>query len=135
MREMVERSLQTDLRDRPGTRRSRGLRVLEPWRPEGAPGGRRGRARNDRLAQMQSAQHHLALVSFDEAQLVRSPATVVMRQLLEAWRSVERELAAAPEGGPERSQIQAHAATLRLLYQGLFAQVRARQREPGETPG
>jgi hypothetical protein len=49
---------------------------------------------------------------------------IVMQQILRAWRSAERQLDATFEGSLERRQIQAQVATLRALYQGLFAQVR-----------
>jgi len=61
-------------------------------------------------------------VGVDHARLDRPPAMEVMRQLLDAWRTAEREVVAA-DGSPELPRIQAHAATLRMLYQGLFAQV------------
>jgi hypothetical protein len=74
-------------------------------------------------AQIKSAERHLALVSVDEAQLERSSAAVVMRLLLDAWRSAERQLAAAADGSTERPQIQVRVATLCSLYQGLFGHV------------
>jgi len=47
-----------------------------------------------------------------------------MRQILDAWRAAERQLDATFEGSLERRQVLAQIATLRALYQGLFAQVR-----------
>jgi hypothetical protein len=75
--------------------------------------------------------------SMSAAQVVpaRLPAVLVMRQLLEAWRAAERQLAAAVEDSLERSQVQTQVATLRSLYQGLFVQVRYSQIERAETEG
>ena len=129
MREQVQLGRQTDLGRAPATRGSRGLRLVEPWTPDVPPGSRKGAAREDRPAHIKNAQRHLALVRVDAGKLARPRAMVVMRQLLDAWRSAERELAAAAEGSPERPQIQVHAATLRLLYHGLFAYVRLGQSE------
>jgi hypothetical protein len=47
-----------------------------------------------------------------------------MQEILTAWRFAERQLHATFEGSPERRRIQAQIATLRGLYQGLFAQIR-----------
>jgi len=124
MREQVELGREAGRERERWTRASRGLRLVEPWSPDLEPGGRRGRAREDRSAQVKGARRHLTLVSVDEAQLERPSAVVVMRLLLDAWRSAERQLALASEGSPERPDIQARVATLRLLYQGLFAYVR-----------
>ena len=101
MREQVEFGRRPDLERAHGTA-LRGLRLVEPWRPD---------------------------VSVDDAQLDRQPAMVVMQQLLDAWRTAERLLAATDEESPERPHLQVHAATLRLLYQGLFAQVQDGQSE------
>jgi len=133
MREQVELGRQTDLGRGPATRGSLGLRLVEPWTPDIAPGLSRGAAPEDRPARIHDARRQLALVGVDEAQPERPRAMVVMRQLLDAWRSAERELAATAEGSAERPQIQVHAATLRLLYQGLFAHVRYAQTERAET--
>ena len=65
----------------------------------------------------------------------RPSATLVMRQLLDAWRSAERQLEAAVEGSLERSQVQTQVATLRSLYQGLFVQVRRAQTDRTEPGG
>jgi hypothetical protein len=60
-------------------------------------------------------------------QPTRPSAMIVMRQLLDAWRSAERELAATAEGSLEQPQVLAQIATLRSLYQGLFVQIRYAQ--------
>ena len=103
---------------------SPGLRLLLPWAPDEEapaawerswPDGPTGRTGNRR---------RLALVSEIELELARPSAMIVMQQILGAWRSAERQLDATFEGSLERPQIQAQIATLRALYQGLFAQVR-----------
>ena len=129
MREQVELGRQADLVRGPWTGGSRGLRLVELWTPDVAPGWKGEGAPQDRPAQRKTTLPHLELLSVDEAQPERLSATVVMRQILDAWRSAERQLAAAAAGSPERSQIQAHTATLRMLYQGLFAHVRREQSE------
>jgi len=129
MREQVEPGRVADPGRGPLTRGSRGLRLVEHSTPD-APSRWRGQgAQQDRPAQTNSGGPHLVLVGGDEAQPERLAANVVMRQLLDAWRSAERQLASAAAGSPEMPQIQAHAATLRMLYQGLFAHVREGQPE------
>jgi hypothetical protein len=100
------------------------LRLLLPWVPdETAPAtGRRGWP--DGPAPSASNRRRLALVSAMELELARPSAMIVMQQILDAWRSAERQLDATFEGSLERRQIQAQIATLRALYQGLFVQVR-----------
>ena len=133
MREQVELGRRPDLGRGPGIPASRGLRLVEPWTPDIAPGPSRGAAPEDRPARINDTRRQLALVGVDDAQIARPPAMVVMRQLLDAWRSAEREVDSVGEGSPERPHLQAHAATLRLLYQALFARVRDAQTERVET--
>jgi hypothetical protein len=123
MRELVEPGRVADPGRGPVTRGSRGLRLVGPGTSDVPSGWRREAAGQDHPAQMNSAGPHLVLVGGDEAQPERLAANVVMRQLLDAWRSAERQLASVAAGSPEMSQIEAHAATLRMLYQGLFAHV------------
>ena len=129
MREQVGLGREADLVRGPRTRGSRGLRLVELWTPHVAPEWKGEGASQDRPPKRRTTRPHLELLSVDRAQPERLSATVVMRQVLDAWRSAERQLAAAAAGSPERSQIQAHTATLRLLYQGLFAHVRRGQSE------
>src|SRR6187551_2055652 len=76
MREQVELGRQTDLGRGPATRGSLGLRLVEPWTPDIAPGLSRGAAPEDRPARIKDAQRRLALVDADDAELARPPAMV-----------------------------------------------------------
>jgi len=110
----------------PGSRRSgsRALRLLLPSAGSGADIGGGLRIQGDGAAGPLSDRRNLALVSMVELELARPSAVVVMRQLLDAWRSAERLLDAASDASPERRELQTQVATLRALYQGLFAYVR-----------
>jgi hypothetical protein len=103
---------------------SRSLRLLAPWTSDEAALWEDGHSRADGPAQWAGDRRRLALVSAVELELARPSAIVVMRQILDAWRAAERQLDATFEGSLERRHIQAQIATLRELYQGLFAQVR-----------
>jgi hypothetical protein len=110
------------------------LRLLLPWVPsEAASGG--VRTRSDGPTPWAGNRRHLALVSAIELELVRPSAMIVMQQILDAWRSAERQLSATVEGSLERSQVSAQVATLRSLYQGLFVQVRYAQTKRADTGG
>jgi hypothetical protein len=100
------------------------LRLLLPWVPDEAAPGAGGRSWPDGPTRWPGNRRRLALVGAIERELARPSARVVMQQILGAWRSAERQLDVTLEGSPERRQIQAQVATLRALYQGLFAQVR-----------
>ncbi len=102
------------------------LRLVQPWARDDATPGRGERTED--LAWPTSEPRHLALVTTVELRLERPSAMVVMRQLLSAWRSAERQLDAAVEGSLERSQIEAQIASLRSSYQRLFAQASCRAR-------
>ena len=121
-------ALQTELSPPPqvapgsGDDGPRSLRLLQPWASEAAPESG-GRLWPDGPARWTRDRRQLALPSDLEVQAARPSAMLVMRQLLDAWRSADRQLAATGEGSAERSQVQAHVATLRSLYQGLFAYV------------
>ena len=103
---------------------SRNLRLLQPWAPDPAAPDGAGRIGADRPARQTRGRRTLASVSAVEVWPARPSARLVMRQLLDAWRSAERQLAAAVEGSLERTRVQTQVATLRALYQGLFVQVR-----------
>jgi hypothetical protein len=104
----------------------RSLRLLQPWTRAASPDGRGTPSRIEDLTWPTSQRRHLALADVDEQHPERPSAMVVMGQLLEAWRSAERQLAATAEGGAERSRLQVQIATLRALYQGLFTRVQSR---------
>ena len=106
----------------PGSGRSvsRSLRLLEPWEPDESAAEGGGRIWDEGPAR-RTSDRRLALVSAVQMELARPSAMVVMQQLLSAWRSAERQLDATFEGSLERRFIQAQVATLRSLYQGLFA--------------
>lgn len=124
MREQVEVGPRTMLDPGLVGSESPNLRLLRPWVPDGAALGGVGRTWPDGPAAWVSDKRRLALVSAAELELARPSAMVVMRQILDAWRSAELQLDATFEGSMERRQLQAQIATLRGLYQGLFAQVR-----------
>ena len=111
------------LAPRSGRSGSRSLRLLEPWEPDesAAEGGERIW---DEAPAHRTSDRRLALVNAVRVELARPSAMVVMQQLLDAWRAAERQLDATFEGSVERRLIQAQVATLRSLYQGLFALVR-----------
>ena len=123
------------LAPRSGRSGSRSLRLLEPWEPDESTAEGGGRIWDEGPARGTSDRRHLAVISAAELELARPSAMVVMQQLLDAWRSAERQLAATVDGSLERPQVQAQVATLRSLYQGLFTQVRHRQAERAETGG
>ena len=124
MRELVEGAPESVLDPGLVARESPNLRLLLPWVPDGAALGGVGRTWPDGPTRWVSDRRRLALVSAVELELARPSAMVVMRQILDAWRSAELQLDATFEGSLERRQIQAQIATRRGLYQGLFAQVR-----------
>ena len=124
MREQVEVSGQTALGPGPIGSGSRNLRLLLPWEPDEAAREAGGGSWADAPTRWAGNRRRPALVSAVELELARPSAMVVMQQILEAWRSAERQLDTTFEGSLERRQIQAQIATLRALYQGLFAQVR-----------
>jgi hypothetical protein len=126
MREQVDVGPPSALDPGPVGSRSPNLRLLLPWTPnEAAPAtGRPGWP--DGPTPWAGNRRRLALVSAIEMELARPSAMIVMQQILDAWRSAERQLDATFEGSLERRHIQAQIATLRALYQGLFAQVRQR---------
>jgi hypothetical protein len=99
------------------------LRLVQPWPPDDAATGRGERTWPEEPARPTSQPHHLALVTVAGPQLERPSAMVVMRQLLSAWRSAERQLDGTVEGSLEQSQIQAQIDGLRSSYQRVFAQV------------
>jgi hypothetical protein len=114
----------------------RNLRLLEPWVPdEGAldGGGDVWTAYPARWAgerQLPASANAFAVTP------AQPSAMSVMRQLLDAWRSAERQLASTVDGSAERSRLLAHVATLRSLYQGLFVRVRSEQSnraDPGSS--
>ena len=121
----------------PGSRHagSRKLRLLQPWTPDEVIPEVGGRTWTDGPAHWTRDRRVPASVSAAEVRAVRSSAMLVMRQLLDAWRSAERLLAATVQGSLERSQVQAQVATLRSLYQGLFVQVRHAQTNRADTGG
>jgi hypothetical protein len=131
LREQFEVNRQSVLGPEPIGSGSRSLRLLQPWAPDDAERDGHGPGRADSPARRTSHPRHLALVSAVELELARPTAMVVMCQLLDAWRSAERQLAATMEGSLERPQIQTEIATLRALYQGLFARVRHGQAGTG----
>jgi hypothetical protein len=100
------------------------LRLLPPWAPEEAARATGGRSWPDSPTRQAGNRPRLELGSAIELELAGSSAIIVMQEILSAWRSAERQLRATFEGSPERRQIQAQIATLRGLYQGLFAQIR-----------
>ena len=123
MRELVESAPPTVLDPGLVGSASPNLRLLLPWVPdEAAPGG--ARTWPDGPTPPVGNRRNLALVSAIELELARPSAMIVMQQILDAWRAAERQLDATFEDSLERRQIQAQIATLRALYQGLFAQVR-----------
>ena len=132
MREKVEADVQAGFG--PGSRSSAspGLRLLQPWPPDEADAAG-GHTWAD--GPPQRGRPELALVGVVDLDLGRPSAMVVMGQVLDAWRSAERQLAATVEGSLERPQIQVQVATLRSLYQGLFVQVRHAQAEQAQTGG
>jgi hypothetical protein len=129
MREQVEVGSPTVLDPGLVGNGSPNLRLLLPWVPDEAAEATGGRGWPDGPVPWAGNHRRLALVSVIELELARPSAMIVMQQILDAWRSAERQLEATFEGSPERRQIQAQIATLRALYQGLFAQVRQRPAE------
>jgi hypothetical protein len=111
------------LAPRSGQSGSRSLRLLEPWEPDESA-GEGGERIWDEAPAHRTSDRRLALVNAVRVELARPSAMVVMQQLLDAWRAAERQLDATFEGSVERRLIQAQVATLRSLYQGLFALVR-----------
>lgn len=102
------------------------LRLLEPWIPDEdlVGGGDVWTAYPARWAgerQLPASANAFAVTPAQQS------AMSVMRQLLDGWRSAERQVAATVDGTPERSQVLVHVATLRSLYQGLFVRVRSEQ--------
>jgi len=100
------------------------LRLLPPWPPEEAARATGGRSWPDSPTRRAGNHPRLELGSAVELELARSSAIIVMQEILSAWRFAERQLHTTFEESPERRQIQAQIATLRGLYQGLFAQIR-----------
>jgi len=115
---------------RPGIREARNLRLLAPWAPDDVAPEGDGRTWADSPAPWMRDWRLPASVSEVEPP-ARPSAMLVMRLLLDAWRSAERQLGATVEGSLERSQVQAQVATLRSLYQGLFVRVRSAQTRVG----
>ena len=101
-----------------------GLRLLPPWVPDETAPVAQDRGWPDGATRWARDPRRLALAGAIERELARPSAIVVMRQILDAWRAAERQLDATFEGSLERRQVLAQIATLRALYQGLFAQVR-----------
>jgi hypothetical protein len=126
MREQVELGPPTVLDPALVRTGSPNLRLLLPWAPDEAAEATGGRGWPDGPTPWAGNRRRLALVSAIEMELARPSAMIVMQQILDAWRSAERQLDATFEGSLERRHIQAQIATLRALYQGLFAQVRQR---------
>lgn len=113
----------------------RNLRLLEPWIPDAGAteGGRHAWAAQP--ARRAEEQRPAAAIDSVAGASPRPSAMFVMRQLLNAWRSADRQLAALIEGSQERSRLQAHVATLRSLYQGLFVHIRYTQSDRGDPGG
>lgn len=135
MRELVAAGRQSVVGPGPIGSRSGGLRLLLPWDPHEAAYGEEGHSWPDDHTRWASNRRRLAIVSAAELELGRPSAMVVMQLILDAWRSAERQLGETVDGSLERSRIQAQVATLRSLYQGLFAQVRYAQTGRAETGG
>ena len=111
------------------------LRLLLPWVPDEATPAAAGRTWPDGPTPWAGNRRRLALVSAIEVELTRPSAMIVMQQILDAWRAAERQLDATFESSLERAQVQGQVATLRSLYQGLFAQVRYAQIKRADTGG
>jgi hypothetical protein len=135
MREQVEAGQQAVFG--PGSRSSgsRCLRLVRPWAPDEAAVGRGEGTRGGASAGTASDRSYLAPASVVELELARPSAMVVMRQVLDAWRSAERQLDTAFEGSVERRHIQIQVATLRELYHELYACVRHAQVEQAAIAG
>jgi hypothetical protein len=101
-----------------------GLRLLPPWVPDEARTAAQDRGWPDGPTGLARDPGRLDLAGATERELARPSAMIVMQQILRAWRSAERQLDATFEGSPDRRQMLTQIATLRALYQGLFAQVR-----------
>lgn len=125
MREEVEAGREGEFAPEWGSGPRR-LRLLQPWTPQVTPDGRRAQPEIKDRTWPTSRQRQPPVANVDELTNERPSAMAVMGQLLDAWRSAERQLAAAAEGGAEQSRLQVQIATLRALYQGLFARVQAR---------
>jgi hypothetical protein len=136
MREQVEFGPRSVLGAGPVGTGSPSLRLLLPWIPDEAAPGAGGRSWPDGPTRWVGNRRRLAIVDTVERELARPSAMVVMQQILEAWRSAERQLASSVDGSLERSRVQGQVATLRSLYQGLFVQVRhAQTNEPRPEAG
>jgi len=135
MREQVEFGPRSVLGAGPVGTGSPNLRLLLPWIPDEAAAGGGGRSWPDGPTGWPGNRRRLAIVGAIERELARPSATVVMQQILGAWRSAERQLASSVDGSLERSRVDAQVATLRSLYQGLFVQVRSAQTKRPGTGG